>query len=85
MSIFKRTRNAALPLATLALAGAGWLLAQHAAKTVNVDAKLLRKTGSESTDALPGSWLTYGRNQSETRYSPLKQIDASNAKRLGLA
>ncbi len=30
-------------------------------------------------------WLTHGRDYSETYYSPLKQIDTSNAKRLGLA
>jgi quinohemoprotein ethanol dehydrogenase len=30
-------------------------------------------------------WLTNGRDYSQTRYSPLKQIDASNASRLGLA
>ncbi|HVW11507.1 MAG TPA: PQQ-dependent dehydrogenase, methanol/ethanol family [Bryobacteraceae bacterium] len=31
------------------------------------------------------SWLSYGRTAAETRYSPLKQIDTSNAGRLGLA
>jgi quinohemoprotein ethanol dehydrogenase len=30
-------------------------------------------------------WLTYGQNPGETRYSPLKQVDASNVSRLGLA
>ena len=30
-------------------------------------------------------WLTYGRDYSETHYSPLKQIDTSSVKRLGLA
>ena len=30
-------------------------------------------------------WLTYGGNYAETRYSPLRQIDASNVERLGLA
>ncbi|HLH30379.1 MAG TPA: hypothetical protein VKY31_04200, partial [Terriglobia bacterium] len=32
-----------------------------------------------------GEWPSYGRTQGETRYSPLKQIDTTNAKRLGLA
>src|SRR5262245_47689657 len=50
---------------------------------VNVTDKVLRAAGT-SEDPLPGSWLTYGRDQSETRYSTLKQIDSSNAKRLGL-
>src|SRR5260221_3891805 len=30
-------------------------------------------------------WLTTGRDYAETRYSPLKQIDASNVSKLGLA
>jgi quinohemoprotein ethanol dehydrogenase len=30
-------------------------------------------------------WLTYGRDYAETHFSPLKQIDVSNVKRLGLA
>ncbi len=30
-------------------------------------------------------WLTYGRDYAETHYSPLKQIDTTNVKRLGLA
>jgi quinohemoprotein ethanol dehydrogenase len=32
-----------------------------------------------------GEWLSYGLDLEETRYSPLKQIDASNVNRLGLA
>ena len=53
-------------------------------KPVAVDAKALRGAGT-SSDPLAGSWLTYGRTQSETRYSPLKRIDTSNVSRLGLA
>ena len=30
-------------------------------------------------------WPTYGLNSGETRFSPLKQIDTTNVKRLGLA
>ena len=45
---------------------------------------VLRRAGT-ANDALPGSWLSYGRTQGETRYSTLKQIDTTNAKRLGLA
>ena len=33
----------------------------------------------------PEEWPTCGRDYAETHYSPLKQIDASNVKRLGLA
>jgi quinohemoprotein ethanol dehydrogenase len=69
----------------LTLAGAAWLSAQNSAKPPNVDAKLLRDAGSIAKDPLPGSWLSYGRNQSETRYSTLKLINDTNAKRLGLA
>ncbi|HEX4134926.1 MAG TPA: PQQ-dependent dehydrogenase, methanol/ethanol family [Bryobacteraceae bacterium] len=49
-----------------------------------VDATVLKNTGT-SKDALAGSWLSYGRTQGETRYSPLDQIDVSNVGRLGLA
>ncbi len=45
---------------------------------------VLRNSGT-SNDSQPGEWLSYGRNQSETRYSTLKQIDTTNVKRLGLA
>jgi quinohemoprotein ethanol dehydrogenase len=50
----------------------------------NITNDVLRRAGT-ATDALAGSWLSYGRNQGETRYSTLKQIDSTNAKRLGLA
>jgi quinohemoprotein ethanol dehydrogenase len=33
----------------------------------------------------PGTWLTYGLDYAETRYSTLKQIDTTNVSRLGLA
>lgn len=45
---------------------------------------VLKRAGTPN-DPLAGSWLTYGGSQSERRYSTLKQIDPSNAKRLGLA
>src|SRR6516225_11100 len=77
--------HVARALGLLGLLAAGGLRAQPAAKPVNVDGKVLRNAGSVSNDALPGSWLSYGRNQGETRYSTLKQINDTNAKRLGLA
>jgi quinohemoprotein ethanol dehydrogenase len=49
-----------------------------------VTSDVLRRAGA-ANDALPGDWLSYGRAQSETRYSTLKQIDTTNAKNLGLA
>jgi quinohemoprotein ethanol dehydrogenase len=51
---------------------------------VNITNDVLRRAGT-ANDPLPGAWLSYGRAQGETRYSPLKQIDSTNAKRLGLA
>ncbi|MGH8148714.1 MAG: PQQ-binding-like beta-propeller repeat protein, partial [Steroidobacteraceae bacterium] len=39
----------------------------------------------EHADENPGQWMSYGRTWSEQRFSPLKQIDARNVKRLGLA
>jgi quinohemoprotein ethanol dehydrogenase len=33
----------------------------------------------------PGDWVTYGLDQAETRYSPLKQIDTGNVSRLAPA
>ncbi|HEX4275102.1 MAG TPA: PQQ-dependent dehydrogenase, methanol/ethanol family [Bryobacteraceae bacterium] len=57
--------------------------ADHAASRP-VDDTVLKSVGT-AADAYPGSWLSYGRTQSETRYSPLKQIDTSNVNRLGLA
>ncbi|MBX9606634.1 MAG: PQQ-dependent dehydrogenase, methanol/ethanol family [Gammaproteobacteria bacterium] len=61
-------------LATLlALSGAGvW-----AADTV-VDDKYL------STDGDGSNWAAYGRTSSETRYSPLDQINVDNVKKLGI-
>jgi quinohemoprotein ethanol dehydrogenase len=60
--------------------------ASNVAANVNasVTNEVLRRTGA-ANDPLPGSWLSYGRDQDETRYSTLKQIDTTNAKRLGLA
>lgn len=49
-----------------------------------VDANALKAAGT-ANDPMAGSWLTYGLTQAETRYSLLKQIDASNVGKLGLA
>src|SRR5438874_1011271 len=50
----------------------------------NVTNDVLRRAGG-ANDAFAGAWLAYGKTQSETRYSTLKQIDNTNVKRLGLA
>src|SRR5437016_5478050 len=47
-----------------------------------VDDSTLRNAVKAASD---GDWLSYGLTPGETRFSPLKQIDASNVKRLGLA
>jgi alcohol dehydrogenase (cytochrome c) len=53
----------------------GMLLAQ-----VNVPYERIRDAGKE-----PGNWLTYSRDYSGRRYSPLDQIDAGNAGKLRVA
>jgi len=76
-----RTNRATPFLAALCLAG--FATALTAQKPAAVDQTVLKNAGTPK-DQFPGSWLTYGKSQNETRYSPLKQIDASNVKRLGL-
>ena len=63
----------------LALAGflAAWIALAQQPRQVD-DAAL--RSGSKSGE----EWLSYNVNWSEQRYSPLKQIDASNVARLGL-
>jgi quinohemoprotein ethanol dehydrogenase len=68
--------------AIILFAGALTIGAQQAARTV--DANVLKNAGTPK-DAFAGDWLSYGRSQGETRYSPLKQIDTSNVSRLGLS
>ena len=51
------------------------------AQVRRIDDPVLRNAAKSATD---GDWLTYGLTPGETRFSPLKQIDASNVKRLGL-
>ena len=89
MARFHRT----LAFATLATA-LGGSVAVHAQQSsvanvasnvaANVTNEVLRGAGA-ANDPLAGDWLSYGRTQGETRYSPLKQIDTTNANRLGLA
>ena len=83
--------TAAFVVLTIALTASAGLIARQsrlvsvessAAAEVTGDVLLRAGTGR---DPMPGAWLTYGRSHSETRYSPLTQINASNAKELGLA
>src|ERR1700723_3538838 len=61
----------------LTFAAVSILMGQQAARVDDGVLKNAAKSGDE--------WLTYGQNPGETRYSPLKQIDATNVNRLGLA
>jgi len=74
--------NRTLPV--LALTIVGCVTAMNAQQPASIDLAVLKDAGIPN-DKLAGSWLTYGKSQSEQRYSPLKQIDTSNVKRLGLA
>ena len=86
MGNFKVNRAIALASAIAALSFITITRAQQGGRSAppRVDDEVLRKAGTPA-DTLPGSWLSYGRSQGETRYSPLKQIDTSNVSRLGLA
>ena len=53
------------------------VVAQNSKTITDAVLKNAGKTGAE--------WLSYGLTPGETRYSPLKQIDATNVSRLGLA
>ena len=50
-----------------------------AQQSSRIDDTALKTAGKSGSD-----WLTYGLNQSETRYSPLNQINTGNVSRLGL-
>jgi quinohemoprotein ethanol dehydrogenase len=89
MTLFRRT--AAFIVLTAALVVNVTIDAQQSrvanatsSVSTTVTNDVLRRTGT-ANDPLPGAWLSYGRDQDETRYSSLKQIDSTNAKRLGLA
>jgi quinohemoprotein ethanol dehydrogenase len=61
-------------------------LAQKKARTPAAKgARAIDDAALRNADARAGDWITHGRNYSETRFSPLKQIDAANVKNLGLA
>ena len=82
LNIKKTALWAAGAIATLTLIST--IIAQQQQQPRAVDAKVLRTAGTAS-DAQPGTWLTYGLEQTEQRYSQLKQIDESNVGKLGLA
>ena len=71
-------RSAAAIVGALAIAAS--LAAQQTLAPRPVDDEALRRAPQAGDE-----WLTYGLTQSETRYSPLATINASNVARLGLA
>jgi len=70
------SKTLSVPLIALAIATGAAAFGQ----TVRVDDAALRSAGKTGAE-----WLTYGLTPGETRYSPLKQIDTTNVKRLGVA
>jgi len=54
-------------------------------KTNGSAAKGINDATLRGAEARPGDWITHGRTYSEARFSPLKQINATNVKELGLA
>ena len=80
--------NALAPIAFAALAtcvglftlsSRGNASAAQARPVADVDATRL-----VNADREPQNWMSHGRTYSEQRFSPLRQIDANNAKQLGL-
>jgi len=71
-------RVAALVLALVAQLAAPWAGAAPAARPATVDNALLTRQ-ADGRD-----WAGYGRSFDQQRFSPLKQINAGNVKRLGL-
>ena len=63
-------------IAVAAIASPAW----SAGKAAAVDGKRM-----ENADQDAGHWMSHGRTWSEQRFSPLKQINDGNVKRLGLA
>src|SRR5436190_2977602 len=76
MNMRAQTRWLVLPVAGFVVAT--WVaLGQQARRLDDLALRNAGKTGEE--------WLTYGLTPGETRYSALKQMDATNVSRLGLA
>ena len=65
-------------LSLVGLVLATWVVAGQ--QTRRIDDLALRNAGKTGEE-----WLTYGMTPGETRYSPLKQLDATNVSKLGLA
>ena len=73
-------RSAAVLAGLVSIAAAITVSIGLAQQSHRIDDATLRRAGQSGDD-----WLTYGLNQSETRYSPLADINTSNVHRLGLS
>jgi quinohemoprotein ethanol dehydrogenase len=69
-----------LCLSILGIVLASWIAAAQGGRPDKVDDRALRNAGKTGEE-----WITHGLNYAEQRFSPLKQIDATNVGRLGLA
>jgi len=74
-----RKNQVFLTLSATGLLAISWI-AMGFQQNRRIDENALKNAGKTGEE-----WLTYGLNLQETRYSPLKQIDATNVNRLGLA
>ncbi|MDX2033250.1 MAG: PQQ-dependent dehydrogenase, methanol/ethanol family [Blastocatellia bacterium] len=59
--------------------------ASHAQKRPGRGAAKIDDAALRGVEARAGEWITHGRDYAETRFSPLKRIDAANVRQLGLA
>src|SRR5690348_5642533 len=79
-------RRIQLALLALLCCCAFFLPAEQAQQTrPSPAAKKIDDAALRNADAEGSDWVTHGRNYSETRFSPLKQIIADNVGSLGLA
>ncbi len=77
----KRNRVIALAGLIATLAFVAVIHAQQPGTPPHIDAEVLKNAGTPA-DTLPGSWLSYGHSQSETRYSAA-QTDRHLQRRAG--
>ncbi|MBC2837720.1 PQQ-dependent dehydrogenase, methanol/ethanol family [Robiginitalea sp. SC105] len=70
---------------TIAITAGIALVLSGCAETTGPESGLVSEERLLQASESPGEWLMYGRDYSETRFSPLEQINASNVDSLGLA
>src|SRR5580704_18159634 len=72
-------------LIRLALVGAALCLSTYIGIAQTSSSKRVDNSALRNSAKNGDEWVTYGRDYGETHFSPLKQIDTSSVKRLGLA